>query len=240
MDRQIIWGVVATLSIYVASVAHAGDAPPSSTAVGSAIPDKVTVGIDAHHPPKIGADFYPKESLRNKEQGTALIRLYSDSDGSIPATQIVVSSGFPRLDVASLVAWVDAGTSPAILHGQPISKWINVPTGWKLNGGSLVKREFDPSVTPQMQDDYRPEIGRPFYPKAALEMRLEGTCLVHFKVSEGGTSSDISISKSTGHATLDQACVTAIQNAQFTAAKLDGKFVAAWTDIFINWKLPPQ
>jgi TonB family protein len=70
--------------------------------------DKPTVGIDMHQPPKIGANYYPKESLRRKEQGTAMIRLYAASDGSVPATQVVVSSGFARLDAASLIAFVDA------------------------------------------------------------------------------------------------------------------------------------
>jgi protein TonB len=89
-----------------------------------------------------------------------------------------------------------------------------------------------------MPDDYRPEIGRAYYPKASLDMRQEGTCLVHFQVSEGGTPSDLSITKSTGFASLDQACISAIQDAQFIAAKRDGKYVAAWTDILISWRLP--
>jgi hypothetical protein len=33
-----------------------------------------------------------------------------------------------------------------------------------------------------MPDDYQPEIGRAYYPKTSLDMRQEGTCLVHFQV----------------------------------------------------------
>jgi TonB family protein len=211
--------------------------PNASQSTETVITDKPTVGIDMHQPPRIGAEYYPKESLRRREQGTALIRLYAASDGSVPASQVVVSSGFARLDEASLVAFVDAKMRPAILHGKPISKWINVPTQWTINqprGWSTL----DPSVTPQMPDDYQPEVGTTYYPKTSLDMRQEGTCLVHLQVSEGGTPSDFSITKSTGFASLDQACITAIQHAQFIAAKREGKHVAAWTDILICWRLP--
>jgi TonB family protein len=97
---------------------------------------------------------------------------------------------------------------------------------------------LDPSVTPHMPDDYQPEIGRSYYPKTSLVMRQEGTCLVHFQVPEGGTPSDISIAKSTGFASLDQACIKAIQDAQFIAAKRDDKYIATWTDILISWRIP--
>ena len=230
MDRWVVLGVLAIWSMLIAGAAHTQEAPPSSSA-----------GLDPRHPPKIGADFYPKESLRNHEEGTTLIRLYSESDGSVPATQILVSSGFQRLDLASLVAWVDAATRPATSHGATIATWVNFRTRWRIEAtGRVENTPLDPSVTPQMRDDYRPEFGPGFYPRAALEMRLEGNCLVHFKVSERGIPSEISISKSTGYASLDQACVTAIQDAQFVAAKRDGKDVEAWTDLFINWKLPPS
>lgn len=240
MDRWLASvAVLAASNLVFIVAARAQDAmqTPSPQSAEAAIADKPTVGIDIHQPPRIGAAFYPNESLRRREQGTVLIRLYAASDGSVPASQVVVSSGFARLDEASLVAFVDAKMRPAILHGQPISKWINVPTQWTINqprGWSAL----DPSVTPQMPDDYQPEIGRAYYPKTSLDMRQEGTCLVHFQVSEGGTPSDISITKSTGYASLDQACITAIQDAQFVAAKRDGKYIAAWTDFLIGWRLP--
>jgi TonB family protein len=229
--------LASNLVFTVGSHAQDGLQPPSSSQSAEAeVADKPTVGIDIHQPPRIGAAYNSKESLRRKEQGTAMIRLYTASDGSVPASQVVVSSGFARLDEASLTAFVDARMRPAILHGQPIAKWINVPTQWRINrpnGWSAL----DPSVTPHMPDDYQPEVGRAYYPKTSLDMRQEGACLVHFQVSEVGSPKDIAITKSTGSASLDQACVKAIQDAQFIAAKRD-KCIAAWTDILIIWRLP--
>ncbi len=240
MDRWL--GIVAvlasTLVFHVPARAQDALQPPAPLQSSeTVVADRPNVGIDMHQPPRIGEAYYPKESLRRREQGTAMIRLYAASDGSVPASQVVVSSGFARLDEASLVAFVDAKMRPAILHGQPISKWINVPTQWKINQ-SKGWSALDPSVTPHMPDDFQPEIGRAYYPKSSLDMRQEGACLVHFKVSEGGTPSDISITKSSGFASLDQACITAIQDAQFIAAKHDDKYIAAWTDILISWRLP--
>jgi TonB family protein len=231
MDGWLAGGAVLASNLVFPVAARAQDAlqtPSASQSAEAVVADRPTVGIDPQQPPRIGAAYYPKESLRRKEQGTAMIRLYAAPDGSVPASQVVVSSGFARLDEASLVAFVDAKVRPAILHGRPISKWINVPTQWTINqprGWSAL----DSSVTPHMPDDYQPEIGRAFYRKTSLDMRQEGTCLVHFQVSEGGTPGDISITKSTGFATLDQACITAIQDAQFIAAKRADKYIAAWS-----------
>jgi TonB family protein len=240
MDRRlsaavVAWGLCAAVATLGAQGSLQSPAAPQPESTPAA--DRPTVGVDPREPPKIGAGYYPRESLRRKEQGTALVRLYTAPDGSVPASQVVVSSGLARLDEASLTAWVDAKVRPAVLHGRAVPKWINVPTQWTINQprgwGAL-----DPSLTPQMPDDYQPELGGDYYPKEALDMRQEGTCLVHFRVSEGGTQGDISIAKSTGFATLDQACISAIQNAQFIAARRAGKYVAAWTDILITWRLP--
>src|SRR5271163_4313746 len=158
MDRWLVSVAVLASNILFTVVTRALEAlqsPPTQQPAETAIADRATVGIDIHQPPKIGFEYYPKESLRRKEQGTALIRLYAASDGSVPAAQVVVSSGFARLDEASLIAWVDAKIRPAILLGQPVSKWINVPTQWTINrprGWAAL----DPSVTPQMSDDFQP------------------------------------------------------------------------------------
>jgi TonB family protein len=240
MDRRLSAAAVAWCLVAAVATLRAQESPESPAALEpdpTPMADRPTVGLDPRHPPKIGAEYYPKESLRRKEQGTALVRLYTAPDGSVPASQVVVSSGFARLDEASLTAWVDAKVRPAILHGEAIHKWINVPTQWTINqprGWGLL----DPSLTPQMPDDYQPELGQGHYPKAALDMRQEGTCLVHFRVSEGGTPDNISITKSTGFATLDQACISAVQNAQFISARRAGKYASAWTEILISWHLP--
>jgi TonB family protein len=59
-------------------------------------------------------------------------------------------------------------------------------------------------------------------------------------LAEGGTPSKFTVSKSTGFATLDQACILAIQQAHFTPAIKSGSAIAAWTYIRISWRLPSQ
>jgi TonB family protein len=157
MDGWLRAAAVAFGLLTTITTSRAQESPASLKPEATTIADRPTVGMDPAHPPKIGAEYYPKESLRRKEQGTTLVRLYTAPDGSVPASQVVVSSGFVRLDEASLIAWVDARVRPAILHGQPVPEWINVPTQWTINQ-PRGWRSLEPSLTPQMPDDYQPEI----------------------------------------------------------------------------------
>jgi len=45
---------------------------------------------------------YPPESLQAREQGTAWVKYTTGFDGTVVAAEILWSSGYPRLDAASL------------------------------------------------------------------------------------------------------------------------------------------
>jgi protein TonB len=71
-------------------------------------------------------------------------------------------------------------------------------------------------------------------------MHQEGDCVVKLYVTPDGALTDMAVSKSTGFATLDQACISAVQGARFKPAMRDDAAVGAWTKINISWRLPPQ
>ena len=71
-------------------------------------------------------------------------------------------------------------------------------------------------------------------------MHLEGDCSIRVLVKEDGTTSDIQISKPTGYATLDHACVSAIHEAPFEPLRKDGIAVRAWAEIHMSWRLPAR
>ena len=87
-------------------------------------------------------------------------------------------------------------------------------------------------------DDYQLETGPEYYPPTALQMKLQGNCIARTLVDESGKAVNVSLTKSTGFATLDQACVLAIRHARFVPAKKDGVAVQATIDLLLDWRLP--
>jgi outer membrane biosynthesis protein TonB len=61
---------------------------------------KTPVRIDKSHPPIVRAAEYPKESARLGEKGYCAVKVEVDFDGLIRSKQLVVSTGFGRLDVS--------------------------------------------------------------------------------------------------------------------------------------------
>jgi TonB family protein len=88
--------------------------------------------INPDEPPKIGKDYYPRESLRAKEQGRCLVEVTVAADGWVKDTKVLQSSGYPRLDKACLDAFAGGRLIPATENGVPIEKTISVPVSWKL------------------------------------------------------------------------------------------------------------
>ena len=88
------------------------------------------VRIDESHPPIVSAGDYPLESARAGEKGYSAVRMEVDFDGLIRSKQLVVSTGFRRLDAACLAAFSRARFIPATLNGKPVANWINMPIEW--------------------------------------------------------------------------------------------------------------
>jgi protein TonB len=101
-------------------------------------PHNVTpVGVDPRHPPHIGVDYYPKESLALREQGTCLVSVTVEADGSISKTELTRSSGSPRLDVACRDAFPeDVRFRPSTSDGKPIQNTAVIPVRWCITGST--------------------------------------------------------------------------------------------------------
>jgi TonB family protein len=203
---------------------------------------KTPARIDKDHPPIVRSYEYPLESRRQREQGVCAVRLQVDRDGFVRAMQLVASTDYQRLDVACLAAFEHAQFIPATLNGQPVPNWINVPLAFRLwpAGGPAKAVTDDQLRVPIVQKEYGLKIGPDFYPAASRELHQEGDCAVRVLVKEDGTVSNMSVTKSTGFATLDQACIAAIQQAPFVPAHAKEMTVAAFADIHMSWRLPTK
>ena len=232
------------LLVYVFSCSGAFGAAtePDVGSVAIAAEIRTPIHLDPAHPIRIGEQYYPMESKQHHEQGICTVRLEVDSGGAVNALQLLISSGFARLDAACLSAFVGARFVPATLNGKPVSSWANIPTEWRLRpGGSrhsiAVPKDFKASV-PTIPNELSLPVGAQFYPPTSREMNQEGICAVHVVVEASGALNEVRVAQSSGFATLDQACVSAVQQVHFAPGTREGIPIAAATDLYMNWRLP--
>jgi TonB family protein len=192
--------------------------------------------MDPRHPLHIGANYYPKESLKHREQGRCVLNLYINADGSVSATQLLKSTGFPLLDTACLESVIDVPMLPAKTDGVPIAGWSEFKINWQLGPPQFTQYPpLEKSAVPRVSEDYELQVGEKFYPEAARAKHPRGYCVVHMTVGSTGTALNVGITHSTGSTILDKACVEAITAARFTPELQDGRPVADSTDIAIYW-----
>jgi protein TonB len=78
---------------------------------------------------------YPAKSRRKLEEGEVRVRVKVLASGTVENVQIERSSGYPRLDQASVVAAKQSCYHPARnIHGKPIDGFATVLYVWKFNG----------------------------------------------------------------------------------------------------------
>lgn len=75
---------------------------------------------------------YPIEALRNREQGTVILRVLVGADGSVLGVEIEKSSGSRSLDRAAREAVAKWRFHPATRNGVARSAWASVPVTFNL------------------------------------------------------------------------------------------------------------
>ena len=102
---------------------------------------KVAVAPPAQGPSVVRAvvDFstcdkpdYPRNSLRNEEQGTVRIQFLIGLDGRVADSKVEKSSGFRALDAAAKNALSLCKFKPGSVDGKPQQSWTAVDYVWKL------------------------------------------------------------------------------------------------------------
>ncbi len=198
------------------------------------------VRIDPKHSPKIGSDFYPPLSVKNGEQGTCYVGLFVDTDGSVPAMQLVKSTGYGRLDAACLEAFEGISLIPATLDGKAVASWVVLPIAWALHHDPRHPMLYPPLPefsTPRLPADYELSVGSKYYPETSRAHHEEGTCIIQTSVGSDGSVNSTQIIRATGFADLDHACVKAISHAKFIPERQDDHPVPDFTYIAIYWHL---
>jgi protein TonB len=83
--------------------------------------------------PHVCTQNYPPISQRLGEEGTTLLSFTINTDGSVSGPSISKSSGFQRLDDASLNCVTRWKYKPATQDGVPVSTQWQANVQWKLH-----------------------------------------------------------------------------------------------------------
>jgi periplasmic protein TonB len=106
-------------------------APPKPVAAPVEVPG-TKAGFDPKRPVRSNQDYYPSASIRAEEEGVTTVEIYIAADGKVTDARIKNSSGFERLDNATLTYVKTWRMKPATRNGVPEGSWVTVPVRWKL------------------------------------------------------------------------------------------------------------
>ena len=122
------------------------DSPPVAATAAPTIPAAVIlpaptstapvartgVSISANYEASNRKPVYPTLSKRYGEQGTVMLRVFVQADGSAGKIEIRDSSGYPLLDEAAQAAVKAWRFIPATVDGKAIAEWYQVPIPFTL------------------------------------------------------------------------------------------------------------
>jgi TonB family protein len=77
---------------------------------------------------------YPPLSLRENEEGVAIVAFLIHADGTVGDSVVLVSTGFPALDRRTQEALGKCVFKPATENGKPIELWQPVTYTWSIEG----------------------------------------------------------------------------------------------------------
>ncbi len=211
------------------SPAH-GQAPdsPAPQAVSDA-----PVRFDPAHPLKIGAEFYPAESVKLQEEGKCVVKVVVDASGDLHDPRIATSSGFERLDAACLAAMSAGHMLPAIKNGAPVETTVSMPIQWSLSKHATLADCM--AIAPRL-------------PLAAAQAALgqsstdaksvkKATTILRLFVAETGAIEGVKVDVSSGYARFDEASIKSVTGQKISPAKSDDLPVAACVTMPIGWVL---
>jgi len=108
--------------VVAAAPAPPSPAPPATTSGG----DLSSAAISAPPP------TYPRESRRQREEGTVLLEVTLSTDGTVASIRVRQSSGAKRLDEAAVRAVRRWRWSPTIRNGEPMMVTGTVPVDFRI------------------------------------------------------------------------------------------------------------
>jgi TonB family protein len=119
---------------------------------------------------------------------------------------------------------IDTISSPSTLSSASIVPPLFRPVMAARTESRPVLRDFSAETTESVRSKARSGQNlRPDYPRTAQEAGWEGTVMLRVEVLPDGNAGSVSVQRTSGHAILDDAALTAVQRWHFSPA-MDGNF----------------
>jgi periplasmic protein TonB len=129
-----------------------------------------------------------------------------------------------------LVILIGAAAIASYADVPPLLQKLTPPPPVEIPNGTLVQRDPAHPVVIPFQD----------YPQESIRKHEEGSCMVKLTIGTDGLVHDATLTISTGHTSLDEACLKAYRHQKFLPATQNGKPVISTIELPINWRLHPS
>jgi periplasmic protein TonB len=170
---------------------------------------------------------YPKESTRAGETGTTQLRLRVSAEGKLLEAKVSRSSGFERLDNATLSALANCRYAPGTVDGVPSETATTVVYNWRLEDWpSLGLSECAKKIE---------------YPVESLPAEEQGTTVLRVRFAASGDVERVEVEKSSGFPRLDEAAAKGFRDCRFKLAPTPpGQTPVLSTRIEYVWRLADE
>lgn len=175
-------------------------------------------------------DSYPPLSVALGEEGPTVVDFTVNRNGTVSDALVIESSGFPRLDDASMSAMKQMLYSQPKRGDAPVDCVAHLKIVWKLNGPPP-----DPAAAPQKLVP-----PQSLYPAGARAEHREGAALIAIAVGTDGNVREMKVIKSSGSDDLDDASMAYVKALRIRGAQIDGRYMLSGVDVIVVWTLDPK
>lgn len=148
-----------------------------------------------------------------------------------PINKTVVQKPLPRQETPTVPTSPSSVAMP-VLPVQPVA----TPLMQQVTSASVALPEPQPKIIPASAVQYV-RVPTLVYPRASRHLGESGSVLVRVFIDESGVPQAEQVDKSSGYYRLDDAAIAAVRSARFKPYTENGRAVAGWALIPLNFDL---
>jgi TonB family protein len=179
-------------------------------------------------------DSYPPLSTVLGEEGDVVVSFLVNANGTVSEVKVAQSSGFPRLDEATLRAAQQLLYTPAKSAGRTVACRNELRVRWRLTGDGSEEAAESAALNFVVPP-------KSAWPAGALAGGKEGASAVGVYIDTAGKVLHARVLKSSGTPELDDAAVAYVQKLRLKPAEVERKPVTTSIILVVIWsKEPPK
>jgi TonB family protein len=176
--------------------------------------------------------LYPYSTWNPKVVGQVRLAGMVNAQAKLTDVEVAVSSGFPLLDSAALLAARKHEFIAGSTGGKPVDAWISWTVDFLPGSRSILGLSekagtiAGPKITGTAARDVQQITGN---------QNFTGTVKMRLLINEKGAIEKLEITQSSGHAELDSVAVKKARAHTFVPAMQDGKPMSFWTNYSVEF-----